>query len=139
MKHAGAELSARVLPRAPLHPPLEGEGRRRCAAPEPGWGGSLREKTHPTPPLASLASTLPLQGRVSEHAARSFRHLALRKKSQRCAARFVAGRRMPFVHFPLPEKREGSRAPTGAGADTPHPMTCLAAGPISGSPEMTGP
>src|SRR5437773_7132380 len=80
MKHAGAELSARVLPRAPLHPPLEGEGRRRGAAPAPGWGGSLREKTHPTPPLASLASTLPLQGRVSEHAARSFRHLALHKR-----------------------------------------------------------
>ena len=29
---------------------------------------------------------------------------------------------MPFVRFPLPEKNEGSRAPTGAGAEAPHPV-----------------
>ena len=38
---------------------------------------------------------------------------------------------MPLVRFPLPKNGEGSRAPTGAGADTPHPMTRLAAGSIS--------
>src|SRR5437763_16971563 len=31
----------------------------------------------------------------------------------------------------------GSRAPTGAGAEAPHPVTRLAVGPISGSPEIT--
>ena len=36
-------------------------------------------------------------------------------------------------------KNEGSRAPTGAGAEAPHPVTRLAVGPISGSPEITGP
>src|SRR5947199_5316274 len=40
--------------------------------------------------------------------------------------------------FRLPKENEGSRAPTGAGAEAPHPMTRLAVGSISGSPEMTG-
>jgi hypothetical protein len=35
----------------------------------------------------------------------------------------------------VPRKCEGSRAPTGAGADTPHPVTCLATGPSPGTPE----
>src|SRR3954463_13224399 len=59
-------------PRATLHPPLEGEGRftlseAKC---EPGWGDLPtrapfeRRDRHPTPPLISFASTLPLQGRV---------------------------------------------------------------------------
>jgi hypothetical protein len=57
-----------------LHPPLEGEGRlalseARC---ETGWGDlstrtlfAMRDR-HPTPPLISFASTLPLQGRVKK-------------------------------------------------------------------------
>jgi len=40
--------------------------------------------------------------------------------------------------FPFPKQDEGSRAPTGAGADTPHPVARLAVEPISGSPEITG-
>src|SRR2546423_1786409 len=56
--------------------------------------------------------------------------------SQRCAAR-LEGAGAP-CRFPLP-KIEGSRAPTGAGAEAPHPVTRLAVGSISGSPEITGP
>src|SRR5580700_8888316 len=59
-----------------LHPPLEGEGRlalstARC---ETGWGDGLSTRAppewrdcHPTPPLLSVASTLPLQGRVRDN------------------------------------------------------------------------
>src|SRR5690348_5710657 len=58
-----------------LHPPQEGEGRIACseAECEPGWGDpSTRtpfewRDCHPTPPLISFASTLPLQGRVRSH------------------------------------------------------------------------
>src|SRR3984893_7516290 len=60
-----------------LHPPLEGEGRLTLSAAkcEPGWGDLstralfVTRDCHPTPPLISFASTLPLQGRVSLHAA----------------------------------------------------------------------
>jgi hypothetical protein len=57
-----------------LHPPLEGEGRLALSAArcETGWG-DLSTRTpfeardcHPTPPLISFASTLPLQGRVKK-------------------------------------------------------------------------
>src|SRR6478672_516243 len=61
-----------LQPRATLHPPLEGEGRitlseAKC---ETGWGDLStwspfeRRDCHPTPPLISFASTLPLQRRV---------------------------------------------------------------------------
>jgi len=59
------------------------------------------------------------------------------KKSERSAARLLRGRG-PLVSFRSPQKNEGNRAPTGAGAEAPHPMVRLASGPISGSPEMTG-
>src|SRR5450631_1562226 len=54
-------------------PPLEGEGRLTLSAAkcETGWGEGLSTRAlfegrdrHPTPPLISFASTLPLQGRV---------------------------------------------------------------------------
>jgi hypothetical protein len=38
-----------------------------------------------------------------------------------------------LVSFPLPQKMRGSRAPTGAGAEAPHPMTVLADRSISGN------
>ena len=62
------------------YPPLEGEGRLALSAAkcETGWGDSLATHApfdmrdrHPTPPLLSVASTLPLQGRVSGIAAHS--------------------------------------------------------------------
>src|SRR4051794_19369113 len=42
------------------------------------------------------------------------------------------------LSFSAPSKNEGSRAPTGAGAEAPHPVTVLADRSISGSPEITG-
>ena len=58
------------------YPPLEGEGRLVWseAKYETGWGDlSARalfegRDPHPTPPLISFASTLPLQGRVRKNA-----------------------------------------------------------------------
>jgi len=53
------------------HPPLEGEGRRASseARGTPGWGAAHVDQNHPTPPPSltsfTLASTLPLQGRVA--------------------------------------------------------------------------
>jgi len=39
----------------------------------------------------------------------------------------------------LMKKSEGSRAPTGAGAEAPHPVIHLASGPIFGKrPKITG-
>ena len=58
--------------------------------------------------------------------------------SQSSATRFAVGRRVPLWSFSALQKKRGSRAPTGAGAEAPHPMTRLAVGSISGSPEMTG-
>src|SRR5450631_1537082 len=64
-----------------FHPPLEGEGRlaSREARCETGWGESLSTRApfkardcHPTPPLISFASTLPLQGRVKRSASPPF-------------------------------------------------------------------
>src|SRR5216684_6171826 len=63
-----------------LYPPLEGEGRLALSAAicETGWGGGLTTRAvfkgrdcHPTPPLISFASTLPLQGRVKSESLRS--------------------------------------------------------------------
>ena len=51
---------------------------------------------------------------------------------------FEGARGLRLRLFPL-QKNEGSRAPTGAGAEAPHPVARLAVEPISGSPEMTGP
>src|SRR5947209_10206064 len=48
------------------------------------------------------------------------------------------GARVAPCLCPLPQKMRGSRAPTGAGAEAPHPVTRLAVGSISGSPEITG-
>src|SRR4051812_20477457 len=61
-----------LQPRATLHPPLEWEGRLTLSGAkcEAGWGDLStralleRRDRHPTPPLISFASTLPLQGRV---------------------------------------------------------------------------
>ena len=52
---------------------------------------------------------------------------------------FEVARGRALRPFPLPRENEGSRAPTGAGAEAPHPVVRLASGPISGSPEITGP
>src|SRR5436853_7871993 len=52
------------------------------------------------------------------------------------AARFDWGAGNPLSMF-CSQKMRGSRAPTGAGADTPHPVARLAVEPISGSPEIT--
>src|SRR3954447_26158561 len=59
--------------------------------------------------------------------------------SQAASSGFGEGAGCPFVYLRSP-KKEGSRAPTGAGADTPHPVARLAVEPISGKsgPEMTG-
>src|SRR5947209_2948960 len=46
-----------------------------------------------------------------------------------------AGAPCPFW---FPQKMRGSRAPTGASAEAPHPVTVLADRSISGSPEITG-
>ena len=56
-------------------------------------------------------------------------------KSQRCAGPVLGAGAL--VCFLLSKKNEGSRTPTGAGAEAPHPVTCLAVRSISGSPEMT--
>src|SRR2546423_15038068 len=55
---------------------------------------------------------------------------------QSSAARFDWGAGNPLSMF-CSQKMRGSRAPTGAGADTPHPVARLAVEPISGSPEIT--
>src|SRR5260370_23063748 len=69
-KVGGVSMARRV---ALTYPPLEGEGRLAWseAKSEPGWRGGLSTRAlletrdrHPTPPLISFASTLPLQGRV---------------------------------------------------------------------------
>src|SRR5947209_15512291 len=52
------------------------------------------------------------------------------------AARFDWGAGNPLSMF-CSQKMRGSRAPTGAGAEAPHPMARLAVEPISGSPEIT--
>src|SRR5450432_629346 len=61
------------------YPPLEGEGRLTLSAAkcETGWGDGLSTPApletrdcHPTPPLISFASTLPLQGRVRKSSRR---------------------------------------------------------------------
>src|SRR5450432_3301098 len=67
------------------YPPLEGEGRLTLSAAkcETGWGDGLSTPApletrdcHPTPPLISFASTLPLQGRVKEVPKSASPHMA---------------------------------------------------------------
>src|SRR5581483_11308806 len=70
-------------------PPQNGEGRQasskaRC---EPGWGLCFEE--NPTRPLASLASTLPLQGREKEKWLFENRIRALRLGRHRFGAAFA--------------------------------------------------
>ena len=104
---AGARRSVRSLP-------LEGEGRGRRA----GRGGcalSWRSTSQPTP--TPLNPSPQGGGEQSEFAARaSPRIISLILHSQRSAARLRRAR-VPLRPFPLPEKNEGSRAPTGAGAE----------------------
>jgi hypothetical protein len=64
---------SRILLRAMRHLPSPGGGgSARIARCETGWGDLstrapfARRNCHPTPPLISFASTLPLQGRVSK-------------------------------------------------------------------------
>ena len=59
-------FSRRALRMLRLTLPLEGEGRRARKL-RVGVGVELGAKSHPTPTLAALVSTLPLQGEGDHH------------------------------------------------------------------------
>ncbi len=82
-----------------------------------GWGYCHVATTPPGCSL-SLAATLPLRGRDKRGPLRAQIPIYL-SNSQRCAPGRLRAPGCPFV-FLCPFKM-GGRAPTGAGADTPHP------------------